>query len=240
MADGVSVTRIQRTRVRLVRLLVNALFGLLTKRTVTGLENIPASGPCLLVFNHLSNFDPPLIFGQFKRFDVLGLVASEYRSNRFYRSAIEWAGGRWIHRGASDREALKYAIAALNDGWIVGIAPEGGRSKNGGLRAGKPGTAALSMHSGAPILPVGLTGTEHIAHGLKHLRRVPLTVSFGPVFWLFPTSSGNHKRDLEERTDEIMCHVAALIPPQYRGVYTDHLRLHYLLQPWELETGTYR
>jgi len=230
MADGVSVARIHRMRVRLVRLLVNALFELLTHRTVTGLENIPASGPCLLVFNHLSNFDPPLIFGQLDRFDVLGLVASEYKSNRFYRTVIEWAGGRWIRRGASDRQALKNAIAALNDGWIVGIAPEGGRSKNGGLRAGKPGTAALTMHSGAPILPVGLTGTEDIARGLKRFRRVPLTVSFGPVFWLSSISSGNHKRDLEERTDEIMCHIAALVPVQYRGVYNDHLRLPCLLQ----------
>jgi len=221
--------RLARFRVRALRVTVNALFALLTRPTYRGLENIPASGPCLLVFNHVSNLDPPLIFGQIKRHDLTALVASEYRANGFYRRAIEWAGGSWIRRGASDRAALRFAVNAMQQGWIVGIAPEGGRSKSGQLRDGKPGPSFLAIHAGAPLLPVGLTGTGSITASLKRLRRAPISVTFGPLFTLPAQQAGSHKQHLQECTTEIMCQLAALLPADARGVYADSPRLHELL-----------
>lgn len=206
-------------RVRLLRGLVNALFGLLTRRRVTGLEHIPASGPCVLVFNHLSNLDPPLIFGQIQRLDLTALVAAEYRAKGFHRAMIEGAGGRWIRRGASDRAALEGAIDFLARGWIVGIAPEGGRSPNHALRAAKPGAAFLALHAGVPVLPVGVTGTERVAASLKRFRRADITVAFGTLFSLPPADTGNHKQHLAACTDLMMGRVAELIPAAYRGVY---------------------
>lgn len=222
-------TRWGQTRIRVLRHAVNGLFSLLTKPTVAGVEHIPEYGPCLLVFNHISNLDPPLIFGQIQRYDLTALVAAEYRANGFYRRAIEWAGGSWIRRGASDRVALRYGIEALEQGWIVGIAPEGGRSNDGRMRAAKPGPAFLALHAGVPILPVGVTGTNHVSAGLRQFRRVPVSVIFGPPFELPSQVAPSHKQHLSDCTDEIMCHIAALVPPELHGVYNEHPRLIPLL-----------
>ncbi len=88
-----------RWKVMLLRAILNFLFAVLTRRRVYGLENIPAAGPCLLVFNHLSNFDPPLLFTLIRRTDGVGLVADNYRRHPFYRFVVEMAGGMWIRRG---------------------------------------------------------------------------------------------------------------------------------------------
>ncbi len=227
--EGLGPRLVRRGRIRLLRGIVNALFRISTTRLVKGIENVPQAGPCILVFNHISNFDPPLIFSLITRYDMTALVAAEYKSNFFYRRAIEWAGGTWIRRGSSDRAALKSALDALERGWIVGISPEGGRSKTGRMREGKPGPSFLAFHAGVPVLPVGLTGTGAIADGLKRLRRVPLTVTFGTVFALPPNAPGNQKHYFEECSNEIMCRIAALVPPDYRGVHSSSPRLQELL-----------
>lgn len=222
--------RSERARIRLLRVMVNGLFMLLTRRTVRGADLVPPEGSgCVLVFNHLSNLDPPLIFGQLDRFDLTALVAAEYRSNGFHRRMIEWAGGRWIQRGASDRAALKLALALLESGWIVGIAPEGGRSKDGRMRPAKPGPAFLAVHANRPIVPVAVTGTEQIARDLKRLRRAPITLTFGPAFTLPAESPGDRKAHFQRCSDELMCRIAAMLPPEYRGAYAEHPRLHELL-----------
>lgn len=230
MGGSGSVARHEAMRIGLLRRMVNGLFALTTSRAVSGREHVPPDGvACLLVFNHLSNLDPPLIFGQLNRFDVTALVAAEYRANGFHRRMIEWAGGRWIQRGASDRAALKLALASLERGWIVGIAPEGGRAKDGRMRAAKPGSAFLAHHAGAPILPVAVTGTEQVSRSLKRLRRARITVTFGPLFALPPEIPGDRKGHFQRCSDEIMCRIGVLLPPAYRGAYAAHPRLLELL-----------
>src|ERR1700686_2519265 len=115
---------------------LSALYGLLCQRQVIGLDNLPTRGPCVLVFNHVSNFDPPLLFTLVRRRDATGLVADNYRDRPFYRFIVEGSGGTWLKRGASDRAALETALALLNNGWLVGIAPEGRRSPNRSLIEG--------------------------------------------------------------------------------------------------------
>jgi 1-acyl-sn-glycerol-3-phosphate acyltransferase len=235
-----SSNRMDRIRSGVLRRCVHTLFQVFTRLQVRGAEHIPPAGPCLLVINHVSNLDPPLIFATIGRSDTTALVASEYRANAVYRRAVEWAGGSWIQRGASDRGALDFAVAALRDGKIVGIAPEGGRSKHGQLREGKPGPAFLAVHAGVPILPVGLTGTGAIAAGIKRLRRVSVTVTFGPMFTLPAASGTAHKQYLQQCTTEIMCHIAALLPPEARGAYADTPRLWELLDSHASDHGARR
>jgi 1-acyl-sn-glycerol-3-phosphate acyltransferase len=230
-------SRRRRVQVCVLRELVNTLFAVLTRREVVGLEHIPASGPCLLVFNHLSNLDPPLIFGLIQRLDLTALVAAEYRTRWFHRVMIEGAGGRWIRRGASDRAALKEALSMFERGWMIGIAPEGGRSPAHALRRSKTGAAFLAHHANVPILPVGVTGTEAFTDSLKRFRRLHISVRFGPPFTLPEVVPGNHKQQLEQLTDLIMCHIAVLIPPQYRGIYRDHPLLPAVLTAVEGEAS---
>jgi 1-acyl-sn-glycerol-3-phosphate acyltransferase len=212
-------------RVRLLRGIVNGLFSLCTRRTVSGLENIPTTGACLFVFNHVSNFDPPLLFTYIHRPDATGLVAADYRPNRFYRFVVETAGGMWIRRNARDREAIQRALSLLESGWLVGVAPEGRRSPNRALIEGKQGPAWLALKANAPVLPVGVTNTWRIGQSFWRLQRPAITVAIGKPFRLPPRDGRRSKEHLGECTDLIMCQIAALLPPEYRGVYTTHPRL---------------
>lgn len=208
-----------------LRWIVNVLFAILTRRRVTGIENIPAHGACLVVFNHLSIVDPALIVSVIHRTDVGGLVASEYRDRWLFRWVVEACGGTWLRRGQSDREALRAALARLEQGCLVIIAPEGGRSKTRTLAPGQMGPAFLAARANTPIVPIGLENTENMAHAVSRLRRITLTVRVGPPFTLPPIGNQDRKAHLQACTDLLMCHIAELLSPAYRGVYADHPHL---------------
>lgn len=213
----------------LLRLTLKVLYSCVMRRQVFGLEHIPSTGPCLLVFNHLSNLDPHLLFCLLSRDDLTGLFASDYRSHPFFRFMVECPGGLWLRRGEGDRSALRAALARLEEGWMVGLAPEGRRSSTGALREGKRGAAFLAVWAGIPVLPVAITGTENVAAGIRHLRRAAVTVHFGEPFWLPQQGGGGTKQHLQVCTDEIMCRIAALLPADYRGAYEAHPHLQALI-----------
>ncbi len=134
----------------------------------------------------------------------------------------KYCGGNWINRDIADFSAIHKAAKALNEGLALGIAPEGTRSKNGQLQAGKPGTLMLAVKTGVPIVPVGITGTETSLHDLARLRRPRLTARFGKPFTIPPFERGSRSQDLKKWTRELMLRIAALLPESYRGVYRDH------------------
>jgi len=115
---------------------------------------------------------------------------------------------------------------------ILVIAPEGTRSRTGSLIEAKPGASYLATKLNRPIVPVGITGTEDQAllSNLKKLRRSHIIVTAGPVFTLPALPRKNRDEALKQYTDDIMCHIAALLPEKYRGVYANHPKLKALLQ----------
>ena len=211
-----------RWRAAVVRAVLNVLFAVLTRRRVLGVEHVPTAGACVLVTNHLSKLDAPLLMTVLPRRDLSALVAADFRRRPLYRVLIEAAGGTWIRRGARDRAALQTALDLLACGRIVGIAPEGRCSPTGALIAAKPGPALLAARANVPVVPVAVTGTEQVGRALKRLRRTTLTVRFGEPFRLPPLTPANQKQQLRAGTDEIMGRIAAMLPPAYRGVYADH------------------
>jgi 1-acyl-sn-glycerol-3-phosphate acyltransferase len=237
MSERPAIVRVPAWRVKLLRWVLDVLFAVITRRQVSGLENIPSSGACLFVFNHVSNFDPPLLFTYLQRPHVTGLVAADYRLNRFYRFAIQTAGGIWIRRGARDRAAIETALKLLDNGWLVGVAPEGRRSPTRALIAGKPGPAWLTLKVDVPIVPVGVTNTWRIGHSLWHFQRTVITVTIGKPFRLPPAKGRNRKEHVADGTEMIMCQIAALLPRDYRGVYATHPRLAKLLSDQSASTG---
>ena len=206
----------------IVRSCLSRVLGLMAQRRIAGLEHIPLEGPCLLVFNQRSVFDTPLVSTLVPRPDVTGLVARDYARNPFYRVLVEWGGGVWITRCSGDRGALDAALGALARGWVVGISPEGRRSRTGGLVEGKPGPAFLAKRSGAPVVPVAFTHTDRIAGSLARFRRTTVEIRIGAPFRLEPFGRGSHRAQLREDTDHIMCRIAALLPPGERGAYASH------------------
>lgn len=214
----------------LIRIIIRGLFNTLTRVRIQGIENVPKTGACLLAVNHLSLLEPPLVFGLVKREKITALVAKKYRRKLFFRWLIRAVDGIWINREETDFQALREALAFLKDGGALGIAPEGTRSHTGALIEAKTGVAYLADKAGVPVVPVAVSGTETAFAKLKRLKRPHIEIKFGKPFNLPPVQRSTRAEDLQRNTDEIMCQLAALLPPAYRGVYADHPRLKELLE----------
>jgi 1-acyl-sn-glycerol-3-phosphate acyltransferase len=212
-------------RKKLLRLLVRFLFRLLTRLEIIGLDNIPQQGGCLLAVNHLSRLDPPLVFALARREDVTAMVADNYQKRPFFRWIVNAVDGIWVDREDADFHALRRARDYLKAGHALGIAPEGTRSQTGGLLPGKTGTAYLADKAGVPVVPIGITGTDQAIRRLLRLQRPPIRILFGEPIHLPPLERRSRAEDLERNTEIIMCHIAALLPPEHRGVYADCPRL---------------
>ncbi len=205
---------------RLARWVVGLLIRLLARLEIKGMEHIPDRGPYLLLVNHLHWLDPP----------VVGVVFPL----RAYVFAAEKWGKHWllgplfrsfdaifVQRGEVDRKALRQALAVLRGGGILGMAPEGTRSKTGGLQEGRHGAAYLAYRANVPMLPVVVYGQEKTFAALRKLRRATIHVTFGPPFSPPPVEGKASLDEIHALTEEIMYRLAAMLPPEYRGVYAD-------------------
>ena len=201
----------------LFRALCRALFGAFTRLEISGLEHLPAGGPLLLVSNHLHWLDPPLLFAVLP-FPVPVMAAEKYE-RKYQGCLMRPLGVIFVQRGEVDRQALRKALAILESGGVIGIAPEGTRSKTGGLQEGKRGAAYLAYRSGAPLLPVAIAGVDMVFPALRRLRRARVTVSIGPVFRLPEVADKASSAEMDAATELIMRRLAELLPEQYRGVY---------------------
>ena len=217
------------------------IYSLFSRRSLVGEHNLPISGGCILVVNHMSLVDAPLILTLIKHPKLSGFIANKYHRNIFFRLIINWAasgagGVVWVRRGTAARSALTAALKALESGVMLGIAPEGTRSKTGGLQSPKAGIAFLATKANVPIVPAVMIGTDKAFAELKRFRRPHLILKVGPPFRLEPIARKERTTQLQVHTEDIMLRLAALLPEKYRGVYTDHPRLKYFLE-WAAKDG---
>ncbi len=200
------------------RILVRIFFTLLTRWQVKGKENIPSQGPLLIVANHLNLADPPLLFISLSRKAAFMAKEELFRSrlsSYFMRSFSAFP----VHRRQIDRQPLRQARQILTEGLALIMFPEGTRSHNAQLQPAFSGSALIALHSGALILPVGIIGTEKIKGIAWLLQRPQITVNIGRPFCLPPVNSKLTKGKLAELTNDIMEHIAELLPQEYRGNY---------------------
>jgi 1-acyl-sn-glycerol-3-phosphate acyltransferase len=182
------------------------------------MENLPDKPPYLLVTNHLSALDLPLLLFVIPH-TIRAFAASKHRSNLLYGPVLEAADTIWVRRGEIDRQALRKALAVLERGEVLGVAPEGTRSdETHALQRAKAGAAYLATRANVLIVPVAIVGTEKIAHNLRRLRRTRVRIAFGEPFRL-PETGHVRKQQLERYTDLIMHRIAEMLPEAYRGVY---------------------
>jgi 1-acyl-sn-glycerol-3-phosphate acyltransferase len=203
---------------RLLRTIANTITKLTSRLEYTGIENLPDEPPYILVTNHLSIFDLPLLLYVCPH-TVRAFAASKHRANPLYASILSLGGTIWVQRGEVDRHALREALEVLDRGEVLGVAPEGTRAREThALQEGKAGVAYLATRAGVPIVPFGITGTEKIKHNLLRLRRAPVRIAIGEPFHL-PEGERVRGEKLHQYTDLIMSSIAELLPEPYRGVY---------------------
>jgi 1-acyl-sn-glycerol-3-phosphate acyltransferase len=216
-------------RVRVLKALLRVFFGIFTRLQVSGLEFVPDHGSFILASNHMSYFDPPLLYLLVGGDHIAGFVAAKYRRNPLFNAIVKLGHSIYIRRGEVDRKALNAAVEALRSGMAFGISPEGTRSRTGSIIKAKTGVALLADRSGAPILPVAIEGTDHAVRDLLRFRRPELRVQIEAPFPLPPIDPQNRSASMRRNADEVMCRIASMLPPRYHGVYADHPRLVELL-----------
>ena len=203
---------------RLIRAVIRVLLSLLSKLTVTGKDNLPSSGPCILVINHLHMLDPVILMAILP-FKVDVLIAEKYRKKFPIGLIVKLAGATFVRRGEVDRKALRKCLSILGSGSILGMSPEGTRSKTGALQRAKSGVAYFVQKTGAPLLPIAMWGTEKVVSGWKSFRRQEVHIRIGELFTLPSPEKKLRTKDLQVLADQIMVRIADLLPEEYQGAY---------------------
>jgi 1-acyl-sn-glycerol-3-phosphate acyltransferase len=230
----------------LIRGFVRLLFRVGLKLEIEGWEHLPPGGPLIVIGNHFSIFEAPLLIAFLPYRDGLTwLAATELQESAALKFLIRLFNIIPLWRGQPDRAAIHRALDWLAAGGQVGIMPEGGVDESlrhlttagvqTGLHGGpnsrldaqlispRPGAAYLAVRSGAPVLPTACLGTERIMTNLRRLRRTPVRLIIGPVFGpltIDPSLPKVERRALlDEMGHELMRHMAALLPPANRGPY---------------------
>ena len=171
-----------------------------------GLERLPATGPVIIAGNHRSYMDPLLIcLAEPRRRPVHFMANIElFGHGAFFNWLLRSLHAFPVRRGAADREAIATATDILKRGGIVGIFPEGTRIRGDKISQGEEGAAFIALRTGAPIVPVGICGTDRIQPpDDKHWHNVPVNAYFGEP--IDPTCfEGGRKQRLEALTAVVM------------------------------------
>lgn len=195
-----------------IRRVTIPLHGGWLRADMRGLENIPPDGGVILAANHLSFLDSVLLmYAPPRRVTFLG--KQEYVTARSTRRLFPAAGMIPVDRsGRGVARSLGIAIERLRAGEIVGIFPEGTRSRDGMLHPGHAGVAHLALKSGAPIVPVGIVGSDRsMAPGRLLPSRSPIEVTFGEPIDLGPWAGERHTASVKaEITEEVMASIASI------------------------------
>ncbi len=214
----------QRAWYRMVWAMFEVLFNLLCRVQTEGASNVPKKGPFIIACNHLHLFDPPLVLVAVPYHQIIVLAAEKWGETWPINWLLKSVGAIFVRRGEVDREALNKCLDVLSRGGIIGLAPEGTRSRTGTMQRGKPGVAYLAIKADVPIVPVGVSGQNRIFSEWKRLRRPRVMIRMGEPFKLEPVHGRNKGQQLQERSDEVMRRIAALVHEDLRGVYSDNIR----------------
>lgn len=187
-----------------LRILILVVFKILFRLKVSGQENIPKNGAAIIAANHISLLDPPVIGISLKRF-LHFMAKEELFQFPIFGWLIQELKAFPVRRGMADRIAIRTAMNILDSGELLGVFPEGTRSKTGSLGKPEPGVAMIAVKTGAPIIPTAVIGTGDIGH--KLLPR--FKVKFGrPII----VDKGKYDREsMDQLSQSMMREISRLI-----------------------------
>jgi 1-acyl-sn-glycerol-3-phosphate acyltransferase len=216
-----------------MRMLVHTvLFGLFTQ---VGRERVPRQGALLVCANHISTLDPPLIPAFLPRNDSWSMAKAEYFEGSWLKTWIFTAFHAFpVVRHSADRGAIRRATEILRSGQVLVLYPEGTRITSGGLHRPEPGAGFIAMLTGAPVLPVAVSGSREVfGKGFKLPRRAPLRLEWGEPFKIPSRLPDGRRVEHQDASDAIMLAIAELLPEELRGEYAD-------LDAWRFRLGGLR
>ena len=195
-------------------------FSNLGRMEITGREGVPPYGPLIVVSNHLSYTDPPLLVSSITR-PLHFIAKQELFTGRIIKYMLNKAHVSPFDRSGLGVDALRVMLRMLAQDKAVVVFPEGHRSPDHTMKEGMLGVVYLALKSQAPILPVGLSGTEKIRGWRMPMPLCRLGANIGHPFTL-PVIEGRPSREvMHSLMDMIMSRIAVLLPEAYRGDYAD-------------------
>jgi len=209
-------------RAWLFNVTLGLLFRILVRIEDKDLRRLPQTGPAILITNHTSNIEGPLMYVRMRPRPTIAMAKTELWKSFATRMMMQAWGAIPVRRGRLDRKALAKCARVLDQGQFLCIAPEGTRSKDGTLLRGQPGATWFAADKGIPIYPMVQWGCLDLFKSLSHLHRPRVDIRVGRPF-LVRTPEGHlpHGDELQVMADEMMYQLAELLPPQFRGYYAD-------------------
>ena len=202
-----------------LRFLISLLANIFLRRQVLGKKNMPRHTACIIVANHVNLLDSPILGVSLGR-----RVYFMAKEDLFHSQIIGWLAKQFgafsVAKGRLNRRAGRTALGLLANGQALIIYPEGKRSDDGKLGQGYSGAVLLAVKSGAPIVPVGISGTKQLVGKKWFFKRPIITLNIGQPFMLSSSQEKLSKEETARLTHEVMMHIAALLPLDYRGRYT--------------------
>jgi 1-acyl-sn-glycerol-3-phosphate acyltransferase len=175
---------------------------------VRGQEHIPASGGFLLASNHISYYDPPLV-GSWQRREMFFLAKKELFQNKLLGGAISRTNALPVSRGSVDRQAIKMAVEAINNGYGLVFFPEGTRSRTQEFLKPKPGIGVIATLTGCAIVPTYIHGTNRLKDCF--LRRDRMSITYGePIEAEWVQSQPKSREGYQAIADTVMARIAQL------------------------------
>lgn len=193
------------------RLVTKMFLSLTCGYRLEGVENIPAQGPAILVCNHQALLDPPLISAAVHQRQVQFIAKTELQKIPFVGWVLKGCRCVWVDRRARDGKALSGAFKVLENKQLLGVFPEGTRSKTGKLLPAHAGAAVLALRSGAPVVPAAVYNTREMVQHIKFpWGCAPVGLRFGKPI-CFEKDENPSRERINEVKAELMYYIAELL-----------------------------
>lgn len=208
-----------KTTERLINSLLRGFFRLFFRIDRSELSKVPHEGPLLMMVNHTSNLEGPMLYAFLQPRNLHALAKQELWKNKFMAYLMEMWKSIPVDRENMGRATMDACFKVVEQGHILAIAPEGTRSKDGCLQEGKGGVAFIAHKKDIPMIPVAVTGFNEAKASFARFRRPIVTIKVGPVFEIKQKGGRIDADTRQALADEIMLRLAQLIPEQKRGHY---------------------
>lgn len=216
---------------RVGNVLIKVFLRIACKLDIKELQKVPESGPMIILANHISTMEAPILYLFMRPRRTIALGKAELWESAATRTLMNWWECIPVRRGEIDMKSIKECFSVLDKGDFLCIAPEGTRSSKGTLNRGQAGTSFIAIKKQVPMLPVVHIGLENFSKNIKRLKRTPVKIRVGKPFTLILEKNRYNSEERQEITDEIMRRMAVLLPVKNQGYYADTLTL-----PWKYTT----
>lgn len=206
---------------RMINSLLRTFFRLFFRINRSELAKVPQAGPLLMMVNHTSNLEGPMLYAFLQPRPLHALAKQELWEQKFMAYLMNMWKSIPVDRQNMGRSTMDACFKVLEDRHILAIAPEGTRSKDGNLQEGKGGVAFIAHKKDVPMIPVAVMGFPSFSKNIKRLRRTVITIKVGEVFEIVQKGGRIDADTRQALADEIMMRLAIMMPNEMRGHYKD-------------------